>query len=181
MPIFPRTMTWLIIFVTYNFSILLLRLFFFVEAWKIFVKEIPHKACSSASFLNSGGSRGGATPGGGGGSLTIRLTGGLTGGVQCPGSSRVLDALSCNLSLILPGKHSDTKLKRKEKHSRSKFRGRARLLRPLWIRHCSKIKRLNKLCAWACHLSNCHGYFGMTLKRISLTSIFHASTKEKKS
>ena len=48
----------------------------------------------------------------------------------------LLDALSCYLSLVL--KHSDRKLDFK-KLSRSKFRGGARLLRPLWIRHCKHI------------------------------------------
>ena len=46
---------------------------------------------------------------------------------QGPGSSRILDALSCYLSLIL--KPSITKLDLK-KHSQSKFRGGASLLRP---------------------------------------------------
>ena len=52
---------------------------------------------------------------------------------RAPGSSRVLDALSCYLCHIL--KHSDSKTGFK-KHSRSKFRGGAHLLTaPLWIRH----------------------------------------------
>ena len=55
--------------------------------------------------------------------LTTRVQGPLKG----PGGSRILDALSCYLSLIL--KHSDTKRDWK-KYSRSNFRGDACLLRP---------------------------------------------------
>ena len=57
-----------------------------------------------------------------------------TVGVHCigplkgPGSSRVLDALSCYLSLIF--RHSDTKWDWKNIYSRSKFRGASMIAPP---------------------------------------------------
>ena len=53
---------------------------------------------------------------------------GVEGPLKGIGSSKILDALSWYLRLIW--KHSDTKLNKKKKNCRTKFRGGARLLRP---------------------------------------------------
>ena len=58
---------------------------------------------------------------------------GVQGPPKGPGSSRVLEALSWYLSLILT--HSDTKLDLR-KHSRSKLEAARACCAPLWIRHC---------------------------------------------
>ena len=63
------------------------------------------------------------------------LYGRVQGPFKGPGSSRALDALLWYLSLIFT--HSDAKLDKKTPQSWSKFRGGARLLPPLWIRHCT--------------------------------------------